>query len=143
MPRNKEFLLEQIARAKRFALAMNTEADRQRFEKMAADFKTNWKAPKGRRVNRLTHRKTRFRLMMPFRTSRRPGARMQRRRLRRTIRSRPLTSPPGRSSHEDENDAQSYKGVQTGHGDAETDVRHDAVGRELDPHFSKAIVPPQ
>ena len=37
MPRSKEFLLEQIARAKRFARAMNTEADRERFEKMAAD----------------------------------------------------------------------------------------------------------
>jgi hypothetical protein len=35
MPRNKEYLLEQIARAKRFAAALNTAADRERFEKMA------------------------------------------------------------------------------------------------------------
>jgi hypothetical protein len=40
MARNKEFLLEQIARAQRFAQAMNTEADRERFEKMAADLRT-------------------------------------------------------------------------------------------------------
>ncbi|MCS3989482.1 hypothetical protein [Bradyrhizobium japonicum] len=40
MPRNKEFLLEQIARAKRFALAMNTDADRERFEKMAAELQS-------------------------------------------------------------------------------------------------------
>jgi hypothetical protein len=40
MPRSKEFLLEQIARAQRFAQAMNTEADRERFEKMAADLRT-------------------------------------------------------------------------------------------------------
>jgi hypothetical protein len=40
MPRSKEFLLEQIARAKRFARAMNTDADRQRFEKMAADYQS-------------------------------------------------------------------------------------------------------
>jgi hypothetical protein len=39
MPRSKEFLLEQIARAKRFARAMNTDADRERFEKMAADYR--------------------------------------------------------------------------------------------------------
>jgi hypothetical protein len=38
MPRSKQFLLEQIARARRFAAAMNTEADRARFEKMAADY---------------------------------------------------------------------------------------------------------
>jgi hypothetical protein len=40
MARSKEFLLEQIARAKRFAAAMNTEADRERFEKMAADYRS-------------------------------------------------------------------------------------------------------
>jgi hypothetical protein len=40
MPRSKQFLLEQIARAQRFAQAMNTEADRERFEKMAADLRT-------------------------------------------------------------------------------------------------------
>jgi hypothetical protein len=40
MPRSKEFLLEQIARAQRFAQAMNTEADRERFEKMAAELRT-------------------------------------------------------------------------------------------------------
>lgn len=34
MPRNETFLSEQIARAKRFAAAMNTDADRARFEKM-------------------------------------------------------------------------------------------------------------
>ena len=39
MPRSKEFLLEQIARAKRFAAAMNTDADRERFERMAADYR--------------------------------------------------------------------------------------------------------
>jgi hypothetical protein len=39
MVRSKEFLLEQIARAKRFAAAMNTVADRDRFEKMAADYR--------------------------------------------------------------------------------------------------------
>ncbi|MBR0944384.1 hypothetical protein ABIF65_009291 [Bradyrhizobium japonicum] len=47
MPRNKEFLLEQIARAKRFALAMNTEADRQRFEKMAADLQNELEGAEG------------------------------------------------------------------------------------------------
>ena len=40
MPGSKQFLLEQIARAKRFAAAMNTEADRARFEKMAADYQS-------------------------------------------------------------------------------------------------------
>ena len=40
MPRSKQFLFEQIARAKRFALAMNTDADRERFEKMAADLQS-------------------------------------------------------------------------------------------------------
>jgi hypothetical protein len=34
----KQFLLEQIARAKRFALAMNTDADREKFEKLAAGY---------------------------------------------------------------------------------------------------------
>ena len=38
MPRSKQFLLEQIARAQRFAQAMNTDADRERFEKLAADY---------------------------------------------------------------------------------------------------------
>jgi hypothetical protein len=40
MPRSKEFLLEQIARAGPLRAAMNTEADRERFEKMAADLRT-------------------------------------------------------------------------------------------------------
>jgi hypothetical protein len=40
MPRSKQFLLEQIARAKRFAAAMNTVADQERFEKMAADYRS-------------------------------------------------------------------------------------------------------
>jgi hypothetical protein len=40
MSRSKQFLLEQIARAQRFAQAMNTEADRERFEKMAADYRS-------------------------------------------------------------------------------------------------------
>lgn len=40
MPRSKQFLLEQIARAQRFAQAMNTDADRERFEKMAADYRS-------------------------------------------------------------------------------------------------------
>jgi hypothetical protein len=39
MPRSKQFLLEQIARAQRFARAMNTDADRERFEKTAADLR--------------------------------------------------------------------------------------------------------
>ena len=32
--------MEQIARARRFAAAMNTAADRERFEKMAADYQS-------------------------------------------------------------------------------------------------------
>jgi hypothetical protein len=40
MPRSKEFLLEQIARAQRFAQAMNTDADRKRFEQMAAAYQS-------------------------------------------------------------------------------------------------------
>jgi hypothetical protein len=47
MPRSKEFLLEQIARAKRFALAMNTDADRERFEKMAADLQSELERAEG------------------------------------------------------------------------------------------------
>jgi hypothetical protein len=47
MPRSKEFLLEQIARAKRFALAMNTGADRERFEKMAADLQNELEGAEG------------------------------------------------------------------------------------------------
>jgi hypothetical protein len=47
MPRNKEFLLEQIARAKRFALAMNTDAGRARFEKMAADLQSELEGAEG------------------------------------------------------------------------------------------------
>jgi hypothetical protein len=39
MPRSKQFLLEQIARVQRLAAAMNTDDDRQRFEKMAADYR--------------------------------------------------------------------------------------------------------
>jgi hypothetical protein len=37
MPKSRQFLLEQIARARRFANAMNADANRARFEKMAAD----------------------------------------------------------------------------------------------------------
>jgi hypothetical protein len=44
MPRSKQFLLEQIARAQRFARAMNTDADRERFEKMAADLRREFDA---------------------------------------------------------------------------------------------------
>jgi hypothetical protein len=44
MARSKEFLLEQIARAQRFAQAMNTVADRERFEKMAADLRAELEA---------------------------------------------------------------------------------------------------
>jgi predicted phage gp36 major capsid-like protein len=40
MPRSKEFLLEQIARARRFAAAMNADADRERFEKLAAEYRS-------------------------------------------------------------------------------------------------------
>ncbi|MBR1187409.1 hypothetical protein [Bradyrhizobium sp. AUGA SZCCT0160] len=36
----RNFCLEQIARAKRFAAAMNTEADKERFEQMAADYQS-------------------------------------------------------------------------------------------------------
>jgi hypothetical protein len=39
MPKSKQFLLEQIARTQRFAQAMNTDADRGRFEK-AADYRS-------------------------------------------------------------------------------------------------------
>ncbi|MGY3413480.1 putative membrane protein [Bradyrhizobium sp. GM5.1] len=39
MARSKQFLLEQIVRAQRFARAMNTDADRERFEKTAADLR--------------------------------------------------------------------------------------------------------
>lgn len=39
MARSKQFLLEQIARAQRFAPAMNTDADRERFEKTAAELR--------------------------------------------------------------------------------------------------------
>ena len=44
MPTSKEFLLEQIAHARRFAAAMKTEADRERFEKMAADYRSELEA---------------------------------------------------------------------------------------------------
>jgi hypothetical protein len=47
MPRDKEFLLEQIARAPRCALAMNTDADRERFEKMAADLQSELEGAEG------------------------------------------------------------------------------------------------
>src|ERR1700754_4011366 len=47
MPRDEEFLLEQIARAKRFALAVNTHADRERFEKMAADLQSELERAEG------------------------------------------------------------------------------------------------
>jgi hypothetical protein len=40
MARNKQFLQEQIIRAQRAAAAMNTDADRERFEKMAADLRS-------------------------------------------------------------------------------------------------------
>jgi hypothetical protein len=40
MPKSRQFLLEQIARARRFAAAMNTDSDRARFEKIAADYES-------------------------------------------------------------------------------------------------------
>jgi hypothetical protein len=39
MPRSQQFLLEQIARLQRLAAAMNTDDDRQRFEKIAGDYR--------------------------------------------------------------------------------------------------------
>ncbi len=50
MSRTK-YLLEQIGRAKRFAAAVNNEADRARFEKIAADYQNEidaTAAPTGR-----------------------------------------------------------------------------------------------
>jgi hypothetical protein len=38
MARTKQFLLEQIARAKRLAMTMNTQTDRERFAALAADY---------------------------------------------------------------------------------------------------------
>jgi hypothetical protein len=38
MARTKQYLAEQIARAKRVAAAMNTDADRQKFEELAARY---------------------------------------------------------------------------------------------------------
>jgi hypothetical protein len=38
MSRDRQFLQEQIVRARRFAAAMNTDADRKRFEEIAADY---------------------------------------------------------------------------------------------------------
>jgi hypothetical protein len=40
MARSKQYLAEQIDRAKRFAAAMNTEADRRKFEKLAAGYQS-------------------------------------------------------------------------------------------------------
>lgn len=37
---SKEFLLEQIARAKRFATAVTSKADQEKFEKIAADYQS-------------------------------------------------------------------------------------------------------
>jgi hypothetical protein len=48
MPRSKEFLLEQIARARRFAADMNSEADRERFERWRRTIDANWTPPKRR-----------------------------------------------------------------------------------------------
>ncbi|MCK1641622.1 hypothetical protein IVA95_29785 [Bradyrhizobium sp. 157] len=38
----KDVLLEQIARAKRFVAAMNTEADREKFEGLAASYQSEF-----------------------------------------------------------------------------------------------------
>jgi hypothetical protein len=38
MSRGRQFLQEQIVRARHFATAMNTDADRKRFEEIAADY---------------------------------------------------------------------------------------------------------
>lgn len=40
MAPTKQYLAEQIARAKRFAAAMNTDTDRQRFEELAARYQS-------------------------------------------------------------------------------------------------------
>jgi hypothetical protein len=105
MPRSKEFLLEQIARAKRFARAMNTDADRERFEKMAADYRRELDAAEaeGQSSASPTASETRFRLTMPLRPSRSPAAlmRLRRRPVRRTTRSRRRTSPPGEHYRDD------------------------------------------
>jgi hypothetical protein len=47
MSRTAKYLLEQIERAKRFAAAMNNPADRERFEKVAADYQSELDAAAG------------------------------------------------------------------------------------------------
>lgn len=69
MPRSKEFLLEQIARAHRFAAAMNNDADRKHFEKMAADYRSELDAAEAAENQSSAARnawKTRLRLPMPL-----------------------------------------------------------------------------
>lgn len=56
MPRNEPFLLEQVARARRFAQAMNTDADRERFEKLAADYERELDAPERLTAKRPAYR---------------------------------------------------------------------------------------
>jgi len=66
MPRRKEFLLEQIARARRFVAAMNSAADRERFDKMAAGLESELEGAEGAESQSSvarTHRKTRSKRM--------------------------------------------------------------------------------
>ncbi|MCK1465890.1 hypothetical protein [Bradyrhizobium sp. CW10] len=67
MPRSKEFLLEQIARAERFAQAMNTQADREGFEKMAADYRSELDAAEAAAAKHLPPSRSRRRVQ-PKRT---------------------------------------------------------------------------
>jgi hypothetical protein len=96
MPRSKEFLLEQIARAGPLRAAMNTEADRERFEKMAADLRTELdaaEAAENRASAAASASETRIRLLPMPRRSLAPAARMRPRRhpIRQTNRSRRRT----------------------------------------------------
>ncbi|MGY0572588.1 hypothetical protein ACTGJ9_017180 [Bradyrhizobium sp. RDM12] len=44
MPSGKQFVIEQIARAQHFAHAVNSSTDRERFEKMARDYRSELQA---------------------------------------------------------------------------------------------------
>lgn len=99
MAPTKKYLAEQIARAKRFVAAMNTETDRQRFEELTARYQKNWMPPKQRKVNRWLlprrrhHPKPHFQRMRLSRQGVRPAHQPpnRNRRLPATIRSRQLT----------------------------------------------------
>lgn len=100
MPRNKPFLLEQVARARRFAQAMNTDADRERFEKLAADYERELDAPERLTAKRPAYRPRRGEgprqpLTMPLRPRRGPAVpiRLRRHPVRQTSRNRRRISP--------------------------------------------------